>query len=132
MLLKDTDLCIVVGLTVDITVLGDFELDGEVVDLLVELNIAEVVVDMFTVGELFGDIVDGTFAEVVVMVVLTLDGTVLVFVVAIVEDVVLKMSVVDLDVGKIRSVEIMSEEGVDNSDVEKIRSVEVKLSVVAL
>lgn len=119
MLLKDTNVCIVVGLTVDITVLGVFELDGEVVDLLVELNVEEVAVDMFTVGELFGDFVDGTFAEVVVMVVLTLDGTVLVFVVANVEDVVLEMSVVKSDVERIRSVEIMSEEGVDNSDVEK-------------
>lgn len=80
---------------------------------------------MFTVGELFGDFVDGTFAEGVVMVVFTLDGTVLVFVVSNVEDVVLKISVVKSDVDKTRSVEIMSEEGVDNSDVEKIWSVEI-------
>ncbi|CAG2191068.1 unnamed protein product [Mytilus edulis] len=93
LLLKDTDVCIVVGLTVDINVLGDFE-----------LNVEEVVVDMFSVGELFGDCVDGTFAEVIVMGVLTLEGIVLVFVVTNVEDVV-------------------SEVGVDNSDVEEIRSV---------
>lgn len=77
-------------------------------------------------------IVDGTFAELVAMVVWTLDDTVFGFVVSIVEGIVSEMSVVKSDVGEMKSVEIISEEGVDNSDVVKIRSVVGKLSVVAL
>lgn len=67
------------------TVFGGFELDGKVVDLLVELNVEEVVVDVFTVEELFGDLVNGTFGEVS-MVDLTLADTVLGFVEGIVSE----------------------------------------------